>query len=71
MQATRDRYIEESNWLSTVRAEFTDVSSLNTDGISALVHARQRERRAIHEYIRVLKIFSDLLVRGVVPEEEA
>ena len=39
------------------------------DPAFAIEQARKVESEALAEYVRVLKIFSDLLLRGKIPEE--
>jgi hypothetical protein len=39
------------------------------DGTLTLRHALRRETEALNEYMRVLRIYTDLHVHGVVPEE--
>jgi hypothetical protein len=40
------------------------------DGSFSLRQARLRESAALREYVRVLKIFTDLLVSGKMPDEK-
>jgi hypothetical protein len=70
VRAARDEYIEETNRLASLRAEFSALSDLNVDGSFALSQARKRETRALHEYMRVLQKFTDLVVHEIIPDEE-
>lgn len=44
---------------------------LTADPTFAIQQARRLESDALAEYMRVLKIFSDLVLRGTIPDESA
>jgi len=55
----------------TVQAEHGDGMAFQSpDGTFAYRQALQSERLALAEYQRVLRIFSDLVVRGKIPEPD-
>ena len=67
--AARRRYEEESREFSRLTAEFQEGLYQTPDGGAVLHLARHRESLALNEYLRALKIYTDLVLKGVLPEE--
>jgi hypothetical protein len=70
VERARAHYKEESKQLSITIAAHEPLSELNPDGGFAIRRAIHKESEALREYSRVLKIFTDLVVRQVVPDED-
>ncbi|HTX36831.1 MAG TPA: hypothetical protein VME43_17500 [Bryobacteraceae bacterium] len=68
LRLARERYEEAAK---AFRASWEEHSEgrPTTDSTFAIQHARKLESHALAEYMRVLKIFADLLLHGRVPEE--
>lgn len=49
--------------------EHFDVHGINADGALAVQQASQAESLARQEYAKILRIFSDLVTAGRIPEE--
>lgn len=62
------RYEQSSVQFRRVWSEYFDVR-LNADGAHAISKAREAESRALADYARVLKIFSELVAAGKLPPE--
>jgi hypothetical protein len=45
-------------------------SKLETDPTFAIQHARKVESKALEEYVRALKIFTDLILHNKIPPDE-
>ena len=57
------------NFLKEVQRDFPRESVASADGQFALQKALRAENLALAEYRRVLRIFTDLVVEGTVPDE--
>ena len=44
--------------------------SPDPDGTLTLRHALRREAEALREYLRILRIYTDLHVYGIIPDED-
>jgi hypothetical protein len=69
LKAARQRYVNSSKELQRLASEAGGGLTEHPDGAYALHCAGQRERRDLHEYARILRIFTDLVVDGKEPDE--
>jgi hypothetical protein len=69
VRSARQRYEEESSEFSRVTADFREGLYQASDGGTALRLARRRESLALNEYMRALQIYTDLVLKGILPEE--
>ena len=69
VRSARQRYDEESQEFSRIAAQFQEGLYQAPDGGAALRLARQRESLALKEYMRTLQIYTDLVLKGVLPDE--
>jgi hypothetical protein len=69
VRGARQRYEEEARKFSQIATEFQQGLYQTPDGGVALHLARQRESLALNEYMRILQIYTDLVLRGILPEE--
>lgn len=67
VQSAASRYREAARDFKTVRIDFPITEANCPDGITAIWQARRRELAALEDYLRVLRIYTDLIVHGVVP----
>jgi hypothetical protein len=65
-RSARQRYEEECQEFDRIATEFREQSP---DGGEALRLARHRQSHALNEYMRTLQIYTDLVLKGVLPEE--
>ena len=67
----RERYVFKTEICKMLMAEravtFPNILPSYPDGTLALHHALQRESEALHEYMRVLRIYTDLVTFGKMP----
>ena len=56
-------------YVTEVARDFPPVDALNTNGVFAYRHAVRAENSALREYARVVRIYRDLTVNGVIPDE--
>jgi hypothetical protein len=63
------RYVEASDGFRIAWDEHAELR-MNPDGALAIRIARQAESEALAEYMRTLKIYTDLVLNGTVPPEE-
>ena len=68
LEAARARYLIAKAECERVTSEYMDAAAV--DGQFAKRKALEIERAAMHEYRRVLRIFTDLVVNGMKPPEE-
>lgn len=68
LRLARERYEEAAKAFRTTWAEHFEPRP-TTDSTFAIQHARKLESQALAEYMRVLKIFTDLLLHGKIPQE--
>ena len=68
VRAAQKRYAEASNEFRKVWAENFD-AHLATDPALAIRQARQAESKALDEYMRVLKVFTDLVLHNKMPAD--
>ena len=57
------------NYLIEVKQDFSSPEIPAADGNFAYRQALQAENVALSEYQRILRIFSDLTLRGIIPDE--
>jgi hypothetical protein len=69
VRAARERYRDASRAFQDIWDEHFEIH-LSTDPTHAIQHARQVESAALSEYVRVLKIFTDLVLHGKTPDED-
>ena len=69
VRGARERYREATATFQKVWDENFDIH-LAADPTHAIQHARKVESAALNEYVRVLKIFTDLVLNGKVPDED-
>lgn len=69
LQTAEDRYILAAAQFQKAIKEQRDGLAPAPDGVFALRKARSRESSTRREYMRVLRIFTDLTVAGKLPEE--
>jgi hypothetical protein len=69
LEETQARYQKATEQYRRLLQEQPHGSSNDLDGPLAL--ARQQESEALAEYARVLRLFTDLTVKGKVPEERS
>ena len=62
-------YLKTSKAFSIAWAEYFD-THLNADGAHALRFAGEAESKALAEYVRVLQIYTDLVVKQKMPPDE-
>jgi hypothetical protein len=67
LEETQARYQKATEQYRRLLQEQPRGSSNDLDG--PLVFARQQEAEALAEYTRVLRLFTDLTVKGKMPEE--
>ena len=63
------RYQEASQQYGTLLQAQPDGGPFNPDG--ALAVARHAESRALAEYTRTIRVFTELTVKGKIPEERS
>ncbi|MGA7234856.1 MAG: hypothetical protein WBY44_04210 [Bryobacteraceae bacterium] len=70
-----EQYMFEAKICKALLAErvetFPNILPPDPDGTLALHQAFQRESGALNEYMRVLKIYTDLVIQGKTPPTEA
>ena len=64
-----DSYLRCQDRAVQVLAMEEKISHLGSDGIFLLRQVRRLELNALQQYARVLKIYTDLVVHDVVPDE--
>jgi hypothetical protein len=69
VRSARQRYEEECQAFDRVATEFGGRLYQSPDGGAALRLARHRQSLALKEYMRTLRIYTDLVLKGVLPEE--
>ncbi|PWU05908.1 MAG: hypothetical protein C5B51_13565 [Terriglobia bacterium] len=69
LREARVRYEEASRLFRATWGEHFE-RRLTEDPTFAIQNARQAEVKALNEYVRVLKIFTDLVLHGKVPDVE-
>jgi hypothetical protein len=69
LQIAEDRYILAAAQFQKAIKEQRDGMAPAPDGTLALRKARARESATRREYMRVLRVFTDLTVSGKIPEE--
>jgi len=63
------RVIFARNWVNEVHRDLPSPDIPAVDGNLMLQRAIRAENEALQEYNRVLRIFMDLVVDGIIPEE--
>ena len=71
LNAARRKYHRATTEFSKVLAEQNKWPAPAADGSTALRNARLQEAAALNEYMRTLKVFTDLLVYGKKPEAQS
>ncbi|HTS65901.1 MAG TPA: hypothetical protein VMH28_27960 [Candidatus Acidoferrales bacterium] len=69
LKAARQRYVESTEAFTRVTPDSADGLMHRQDSAYSRLQAGERERFARQEYMRVLRIFTDLVVDGKIPEE--
>ena len=69
VRSARQRYEEECQAFDRVATEFRECLYQSPDGGESFRLARHRQSLALKEYMRTLRIYTDLVLKGVVPEE--
>jgi hypothetical protein len=69
VRSAQQRYEEECQAFDRVATDFRERFYQSPDGGEALRLARHRQSLALKEYMRTLRIYTDLVLKGVVPEE--
>jgi len=69
VQAARQRFCEASARCRDAIGERLEALAPAPDGDYAVRRAAKEEAAALHEYMRVLQIFTDLVVHEKAPEE--
>lgn len=70
VQAAHERYRRAAVQSHSVMEEQQQKLLTGADGFHAVTMAVREESAALREYRRVLKIFTELLVHGMLPPEE-
>jgi hypothetical protein len=70
LREARLKYEEASEVFKATRGEHFE-SRPTADLILAIQRARNIESQALSEYMRVLRVFADLVVHGKLPPEDA
>jgi hypothetical protein len=70
LREARRKYEEAANAFKATWGEHFE-SRLTVDPTHAIEQARNVESRALSQYMRVLKVFTDLVVHGKLPPEDA
>ena len=66
----RERLDLARTYSAEVRRVFPDARA-NTEGDVALQRVLRAESAALAHYVRVLRVFTDLVIDGIVPDEDA
>jgi hypothetical protein len=69
VREARDRYTQATGLFRATWDKHFDMQ-MNSDGVHAIQRAREAESRALAEYVRVMKIFANLVISGHIPPEE-
>jgi len=69
LQGASDQYRQASAAYRMVAQDYQGRVMPSPDGDLSLRQALQNQNKARAEYARVLRIFTDLLLNGIVPEE--
>jgi hypothetical protein len=69
VREARDRYTQAAELFRATWDKHFD-TQMNRDGVPAIQRAREAESRALAEYVRVMKIFANLVISGQIPPEE-
>ena len=69
VRSARQRYDEQCEEFDRVTTEFQARLYQSPDGGEAMRLARHRQSLALNEYMRTLRIYTDLVLKGVLPEE--
>jgi hypothetical protein len=69
LRTARDRYREATVAFQKTWDENFDLH-LAVDPTHAIQQARKIESEALDQYVRVLKIYTDLVLHGKIPEEK-
>lgn len=70
LRDAEEAYRERQREVAAIYADQEFREALGSDAWPAFREALRQETHALREYQRVLRIFTDLVVRGVVPPEE-
>jgi hypothetical protein len=65
----RQRYQQCSEELRRIAGDLREGLFESPDGSEAVRQAHHRESAVLEEYTRTLKSYTDLIVRGIVPDE--
>lgn len=69
--AARRRYLDQRDRANELLQErVQNFAKFGPDGVYAIRQARLHESAALVEYVRVLRIYTDLAVYGITPDED-
>jgi hypothetical protein len=69
MRSARQEYKKECQEFDRIATEFRECLYQGPDGGEALRLVRHRQSLALNEYKRTVRIYTDLVLKGVLPEE--
>ena len=69
LKAARERYLDSLKEFQRLTSEAGSGLMQHPDGVYVLQRAGEYERRELHEYLRILRIFTDLVMEGKEPDE--